>query len=87
MKVGRHLARLRSRFRLTVWLWPVSTPSSGALKRTCYIIITIIIATSVGDASDVGDGLASWPVTVGVVEVGVVDTRYGVSQPGADAKR
>jgi len=28
-----------------------------------------------------------WPVTVGVVELGVVDTRYGVSQPGADAER
>ena len=27
------------------------------------------------------------PVTVGVVEVGVVDTRNGVSQPGADAER
>ena len=27
-----------------------------------------------------------WPVTVGVVEVGVVDTRYGVRQPGADAE-
>jgi len=26
-------------------------------------------------------------VTVGVVEVGVVDARYGVSQPGADAER
>jgi len=26
-------------------------------------------------------------VTVGVVEVGVVGTRYGVSQPGADAER
>jgi len=26
-------------------------------------------------------------VTVGVVEVGVVDTRYGVRQPGADAER
>jgi len=33
------------------------------------------------------DRLAGWPVTVGVVEVGVVDTRYGVSQPGADAER
>jgi len=87
LKVGRHLARLRSRFRLTLWLWPVSTPSNRALKRTCYIIITIIIATSVRDASDAGDGLASWPVTVGVVEVGVVDSHYGVSQPGADAKR
>ena len=31
--------------------------------------------------------LTDWPVTVGVVEVGVVDTRYGVSQPGADAER
>ena len=34
--------------------------------------------------------MAGWPVTVGVtgmVEVGVVDTRYGVSQPGADAER
>jgi len=26
-------------------------------------------------------------VTVGAVEVGVVDTRYGVSHPGADAER
>jgi len=26
-------------------------------------------------------------VSVGVVEVGVVDTRYGVSQPAADAER
>jgi len=26
-------------------------------------------------------------VTMGVVEVAVVDTRYGVSQPGADAER
>ena len=26
-------------------------------------------------------------VTVGVVEVGVVDMRYGVSHPGADAER
>ena len=26
-------------------------------------------------------------VTVGVVEVGVVDKRYGVSQPGEDAER
>jgi len=36
------------------------------------------------------DGLGGWPVTVGVtgmVEVGVVDTRYGVIQPGADAER
>jgi len=24
---------------------------------------------------------------VGMVEVGVVDTRYGVSQPGADTER
>jgi len=23
------------------------------------------------------DGLAGWPVTVGVVQAGVVDTRYG----------
>jgi len=50
-------------------------------------IVTIVKTTSVGDASIVGDGLAGWPVTVGVVEVGVVDTRYGVSQPGADAER
>ena len=33
------------------------------------------------------DGLVSWPVTVSVVEVGVFDTRYAVSQPGADAER
>jgi len=55
--------------------------------------------TSVGDGDtrSVGGGcgwlagdtdeLAGWPVTVGVVEVGVVDTRYRVSHPGADAER
>jgi len=26
-------------------------------------------------------------VTVSVTEVGVVDTRYGISQPGTDAER
>jgi len=32
--------------------------------------------------------LTGWPpVTVGVVEVGVVDTRYGISQSGEDAER
>jgi len=31
--------------------------------------------------------MCRWPVTVGVVEVDVVGTRYGVSQPGADAER
>jgi len=31
--------------------------------------------------------LSGWPVTVGVVKVGVFDTRYAVSQPGADAER
>jgi len=31
--------------------------------------------------------VTGWPVTVGVVEVGVVNTRYGVSQPAADAER
>jgi len=36
----------------------------------------------VGDTSSVGDGLAGWSVTVGVAEVGVVD-----SEPGADAER
>jgi len=62
-------------------------------------IYTIIKTTSVGRwrgkvvgggrgwlAGDT-DGLDGWPVTVGVVEVGVVNTRYGVSQPGADAER
>jgi len=28
-----------------------------------------------------------WPVMVGMVEVDVVDTCYGVCQPGADAER
>jgi len=31
--------------------------------------------------------VTGWPVAVGVVDVGVVETRYGVSQPGADAER
>ena len=40
-------------------------------------------ASNVGDAlADDTDELAGWKVTVGVV-----DTRYGVSQPGADAER
>jgi len=63
------------------------------------LINTIIKTTSVcdGNAKSVGggrgwlagdtDGLAGWPMTVGVVEVGVVDTRYGVSQPEADVER
>ena len=57
------------------------------------LIITIIKTTSEFGDGD-GDGVVTvtagatgWPVTVGVVEVGVVDTRYGVSQPGADADR
>jgi len=32
-------------------------------------------------------GATGWPVTVGVVEVSVVDTRDGVGQPGGDAER
>jgi len=64
--------------------------------RDCLlpIINTIIKPTSVCDASSVGggrgwltgdtDGLAGWPLTVDVDEVGVVDTPYGVSQPGAE---
>jgi len=58
---------------------------------------TIIKTTSVCDVSSVSggrgwlagdtDGLAGWTVTVGVVEVGVLDTRCGISQPGADAER
>ena len=31
--------------------------------------------------------LTGWPVTVDVIEVGVVDSRYGVSEPEADAER
>ena len=56
------------------------------------MIYTIIKTTSVGDArlSVVGVAgwpviLTDWPVTVGVVEVGMVDIPYGVSQLGADA--
>jgi len=59
-------------------------------------INTIIKTTSICDASSVDggrvwlagdtDGLAGWPVMVGVVEVGVVDTHYGVSHPGTDAE-
>jgi len=50
-------------------------------------IYTIIKTTSVSDARLSVVDVAGWPVTVGVVEVGVVDTRYDVSQPGADAER
>jgi len=70
---------------------------------TSILVNTIIKTTSVCDTTSVGGGrgwlagelsklwqffnLMCWPVTVVVVEVGVVDTHYGVSQPGADAKR
>jgi len=47
----------------------------------------LLLSQGVSDASSVGDALAGWPVTVGVVEVGVVDVRYGVSQPGPDDER
>jgi len=50
------------------------------LSQDNNIIVTIIKTTS--EFRNV-----SVTVTVGVVEVGVVDTRNGVSQPGADAER
>ena len=78
---------------------PVTPPRHlTAIVYRPNIINTIIKTTSVcdGDARSVGggrgslagdtDGLAGRPVTVGVVEVGVIDTRYGVSHK-ADAER
>ena len=50
------------------------------------IIYTIIKTTSVGDAGSVGDGLAG-DGGRGRSGRGVVDTRYGVSETGADAER
>jgi len=47
------------------------------LASTCEYIVTVTAPTAVGAVT----------VTVGVVEVGVVDTRYGGSQRGADAER
>jgi len=67
---------------------PLCTRTTGVLYSSPFTINTIIKTTSVcdGDARSVGggrgwvvgdtDGLAGWPVTVGVV-----------SQPGADAER
>ena len=46
----------------------------GASSNEGFLVNTIIKTTNVCDASSVGDGLADWPVTVGVVEVGVIDT-------------
>jgi len=57
--------------------WPSLIDSLLTLR---IIIITIINTTS--ELRNV-----SVTVTVTVTEVGVVDTRYGVSQPGADAER
>ena len=42
------------------------------MTKTTRLLVTVTVMVS---------------VTVGVVEVGVVDTRYGVSQPGSDAER
>ena len=65
------------------------------MSTGCNAIVSTIIKTrSVCDgdarcgwlAGDT-DRLTGWPVTVGVVEVGVMDTRYRVSQPGADTER
>ena len=47
--------------------------------------MTQLITTIIKTTSEFKN--VSVTVTVGVVEVGVVDTRYGVSQPGADAER
>jgi len=41
---------------------------------------------SIDEFRNVSVTVTVW-VMVGVVAVGVVDTRYGVSQPGADAER
>jgi len=49
----------------------------GASSNEGFPVNTIIKTTNVCDASSVGDGLAGWPVTVGVVEVGVIDTGAG----------
>jgi len=51
-----------------------------------YTLVTRIIYTIIKTTSEFRN--VSVTVTaLGVVEVGVVDTRYGVSQPGADAER
>jgi len=55
----------------------------NGILLTDIIILLLKPQVSVTQAASV----TGWPVTVGVVEVGVVDTRYGVSQPGADAER
>jgi len=51
--------------------------------RTVVVTITKTTRLSVTQAVSV----TGWTVTVGVVKVGVVDTHYGVSQPGADAEQ
>jgi len=53
------------------------------------LICTIIKTTSVGDVRFSVVGVACWLVilTGWPVTVGVVDKRYGVCQPGADAER
>jgi len=63
-------------------------------RRIIALVYTIIKTTSVGDARLPLVGVAGWPVIltgwpmmVGVVEVGAVNTRLGVSQPGEDAER
>jgi len=56
--------------------------------NTSHLVTVITIIKTTSEFGD-GDGRRDWlwPVTVGVVEVSVVDTRYGVGQPGGDAER
>jgi len=56
------------------------------------VSVTVTQGVSVVGVAGLLLTLTGWPtgrlpVTVGVVEVGVVDTHYSVSQPGADAER
>jgi len=82
--------------------FPVSEPSAGInfccsvnnrrppdqqLSRKKYKKYTNLIITMTKTTRLSVTVTVMVSVTVGVVEVGVVDTRYGVSQPGSDAER
>jgi len=56
---------------------------------SCYVFQSCIIITIIKAESEFRNVSVTVTVTmsVGVVEVGVVNTRYGVSQPEADPER
>jgi len=70
------------------YLQPANVSSSRLFFAVAVVKSLLLLKPQVRSVTVTVTARATgWPVMVGVVEVGVVNTRYGVSQPGADAER